>query len=454
MFYSRQSEIKQLQGLFKGEALCLYGLRRVGKTSLIQEVFNGHRCLYYECTKDSLDNNLKQFTEEARRSGIAIPSYVDFKSFSDAFLFLADTKMVEAIAIDEYPYLKTFESAEKVDSLFQGIIERVHGKMGIILSGSEISSMKNLLLPGNPLFGRFNQTIRLPEFNYLEASHFYPGKSVYDKVALYSVFGGSPYVNRSIDPSKDLKDNIVATFLRQGSEAYNYADSVLLMGLTNATHAERILGVLGNSKKRHGEIVALLDQNKTGVLSRSLASLVQSNVIKVAFPINRPYDKKKSFYEIADPALRFFYAYVHPNKSRLATLGPEEFYNQYVKPSITTFVSHRFEEITRDYFSILTQRGLLPGTKDIGVYYYGDSENHKNGKFDVAISKVDGYEVYEVKYLQNVMSEALVKEEADKIRAIKELNVARIGFVSVNGFESDEGKYKFITGEDLYALSL
>ena len=39
---------------------------------------------------------------------------------------------------------------------------------------------------------------------------FYKSKSIYDRIAMYAVFGGSPYVNRALDETKSLKENIIA----------------------------------------------------------------------------------------------------------------------------------------------------------------------------------------------------------------------------------------------------
>ena len=46
-------------------------------------------------------------------------------------------------------------------------------------------------------------------------------------------------------------------------------------------------------------------------------------------------------------ALRFFYTYVYGKNSLIVTLGINNFYEAYVKESLITFISHRFEEIVR-----------------------------------------------------------------------------------------------------------
>ena len=93
-------------------------------------------------------------------------------------------------------YLKEINDSLMVDSMFQNIVDHHLSNLNLIISGSSIKTMKDLLIEGNPLFGRFDLTIKLPEFNYFEASQFYPNLTNYDKVAMYSVFGGSPFVNK------------------------------------------------------------------------------------------------------------------------------------------------------------------------------------------------------------------------------------------------------------------
>ena len=98
-------------------------------------------------------------------------------------------------------------------SSFQTVIDNHLGNIRLFLSGSHIGMMKDMLSEENALYGRFALTLGLKKLNYIEAAEFYPDKSVYDKIAFYSVFGGSPFINGFIDQSKDIKTNVVATIL-------------------------------------------------------------------------------------------------------------------------------------------------------------------------------------------------------------------------------------------------
>lgn len=98
-----------------------------------------------------------------------------------------------------------------------------------------------------------------------------------------------------------------------------------------------------------------------GLLSKQLKVLLNMELISKVAPINKPNDNKKIRYEMTDNLLRFFFTYVYNNKSALQVLGAKAFYEEYIKDSIITFISHRFEEICRSYFSLQVQSGKLKG---------------------------------------------------------------------------------------------
>lgn len=453
MFYARVEELKTLKARLadKGQAVLIYGKRRVGKTFLIKEALP-KRSIYFECTADTLETNLAAFRNQCVLSGIAVPDYVQFSSFVAAFQYLDSLGEPISVAIDEYPFLRELNEPSRVDSIFQNVIDNHLNHLNLIIAGSAVKVMQSLLVEGNPLYGRFKQTIHLPEMNYIEVSAFYSNKSVFEKIAFYSVFGGSPYVNRSVDPALGINENIIQTLLKEGSEVFNYAESIAITDVANQLQAKRILSVLSNGRKRHMDLIHELDKNKTGVIARALQSLQDLGVIRKVAPINWVDDAKKTRYEIADNVLRFFYTFVYPNKSRLALLGPEAFFEEYVLPKLAPFVSLRFEEQARDYFSLLVKAGRLKGVKNIGTYYYDDIQRHSNGEFDVALETSKGFDIYEVKYLRHPLNGAAMMHEIKQIQAIQEIKVHKVGFISAIGFDYPLEGYDLIDGEMMYSL--
>jgi len=453
MFFAREKELALIEELLrkKSGSAMIYGKRKVGKTTLLTHALSKSedKTVYYECLKSTMEENIEGFVKVLVRENI-IPVPLAFRSFTDVFAYLNTLDGSYNVIIDEYPYLKELTKPETVDSVFQAVIDNHIKNIRLFISGSHVGMMKDMLEERNALYGRYSLTLQLKELNYREAAMFYPEKSVYDKVGLYAVFGGSPYVNEFIEPEKSLRENIIATILNESHPVYQYAEHLLISDFTNAIGAERIIAAIANGKQKYSEIENKLGMKNNGLLSKQIASLLRMEIVTKTFPINKPDDNKKCAYEVNDNLLRFYYSYVYKNKSALRVLGPEAFYEEYVKQSLLTFVSHRFEEIARTYFSLRAKSGKLNGVTNIGTYYYDDSETKTNGEFDVALERRDIYDIYEVKYHSSPLGIGEMKKEAEQINRIKGLQIGKIGFVSISGFDADASGFDIVTGNELY----
>lgn len=452
MFIGREKELTLLQQDYIGKAVMVYGKRRVGKTTLIQKALENcqYQTVYYECSKGAMQDNIDGLVRELVRVKI-LPVPLNFSTLQDVFIYLNALPQKIVVVIDEYPYLKKATDSATVDSLFQNIIDNRLSNIELILSGSHIGMMKDLLQERNALYGRFAVTIKLNELNYLDAARFYPDRTPYDKVAHYAVFGGSPFVNQALNPAATLRENVISTILNPVSAVYLYASQLLLSDYSVKINAERIFSVIGNGKKRYTEIEDKLDVKKTGNLSKQIKSLTELEIVSRNSPINKIGDNKKATFEINDNLLRFYFTFIYKNASALQVLGAEAFYDEYVAPTLADFISRRFEGICRDYFSLLVRSGKLKGVRNIGSYYYDDPVHRKNGEFDVALELADGYAIYEAKYYAKPMTLDEIHREVQQVANIKELAVKQLGFISINGFVDQEKPYIYLDGDDIFA---
>ena len=119
---------------------------------------------------------------------------------------------------------------------------------------------------------------------------------------------------------------------------------------------------------------------------------------------------------------------------------------------LITFISHRYEEICRTYFSLLVQARKLRGVTNIGSYYYDDSKTRTNGEFDVALERKDSYDIYEAKYYSRPLSVGEMLKEKEQVNRIKGLHAAKLGFIAASGFESVPDEFICIPGDDLYSV--
>ena len=456
MFVGRQNEIKRINDFASGKgALIVYGLRRVGKTTLIKKALgdNGRKYVYFECQKADEKTNVDIFVDLLKES----IGFVDasFASFLSVFKELDKSYKGYVFVIDEYSYMKEYyleskkmESkmeAERIDSEFQSIIDNCLNSNNLILSGSSIHIMGKLQDHGSPLYGRFADTIALKQFTYLEAKEMLPSLSLDEFVAFYGVFGGSPYILEKIDEKKSLEENVCKLILNEDGRLRNHLRENVINELEGDPDLHRILDAIKNGCKRYAEIESQAHISTSGLLDKRLKKLLDLDIIEVKYLIGKGENSKKKYYEIKDNLLKFYYAYVFRQESKIAFLGEKRFYELYVSPSIKTFVSHRFESIVKSYFSESVKRGKADNIVDIGTFLFDNNE------YDCVLAKGDGtYAIFEAKYHVKPMKRDEMEKEIAQIQSIKGLKITEIGFACNAGFEEKIPGVSYLEISDLF----
>ena len=452
MFVGREQELALLREEHIGKAVMVYGKRRVGKTTLILKALEqcSYQTVYFECLKGTMQDNIDGLVQELVCVKV-LPVPLAFSSLQDVFAYLNTMTQKMVVVVDEYTHLYAMNDSGVVDSVFQSIIDNRLSNIELILSGSHIGMMKDLLQEKNPLYGRFAASIKLEELNYLDAAKFYPDKSAYDKVAHYAVFGGSPFINQALNPVATLRENIIDTVLNPMSSVYLYASQLVFADNALNVNAERIFFALGNDRKRYTEIEDALGVKKTGNLAKQIKTLTDHEILSRSIPINKPNGNKKATYELNDNLLRFYYAFVYKNSSALQVLGAEAFYDEFIAPVLTDFITLRFEGICRDYFSLQVRSGRMNGVRNIGSYYLDTAVRCENKEFPIAVELADGYAVYLVKCSTQPMTLDEIHSEAQRMEGVNDPGIKQLGFISINGFVEQEKPYIYLDDNDIFA---
>lgn len=452
MFVGREEELALLQHEHIGKAVMVYGKKRVGKTTLILKALEQcpYQTVYFECLKGTIQDNIAGFVQELVRIKV-LPVPLAFSSLQDVFAYLNTLPQKMVVVVDEYTHLYAMNDSGVVDSVFQSIIDSRLSNIELILAGSHIGLMKDLLQERNPLYGRFAASIELDELNYLDASKFYPDKSAYDKVAHYAVFGGSPFINQALNPDATLRENIIGTVLNPMSPVYLYANQLVFSDNALNINTERIFSVLGNDRKRYTEIEDALGVKKTGNLAKQIKTLTDLDILSRRIPINKPNDNKKATYELSYNLLRFYYTFVYKNASAFQVLGADAFYDEFIAPVLTDFIARRFEDICREYFSLQVRSGRMNGVRSIGSYYPDTAVRCENKAFSVSVELADGYAVYLPKYSAQPMTLDEIHGEAQRMEGVNDPGIKQLGFISINGFVEQEKPYIYLDDNDIFA---
>ena len=454
MFIGREKELSQLNvelSAWKRKTVVLvYGKRRVGKSTLIKEAakkFDGV-VVNHMCVTSTFEGNMELIYQSVSEA-IGLPN-IRFGSLSEMMDYLGMIDKKVLLIIDEYPYLKQTKKKNEVDSYMQAVIEKLPENVKLILCGSYIAMMKELLEEENPLFGRFSLIQHIRDFDYLDAAKFYPELSVRDRVAFYAVFGGSPYVLENLDTRMTLKENIERFLLPETSLIRSHIENVVLKEIQKTFDA-RILAIIGNGKKRYSEIRDKIVNSETGLLDKQLKILMDMETIQKTEPINRRSDKKKQFYEIVDNLMRFYFTFIFGKAGTIARIGEEQYFGRNIAAALEQFISRRFEGIALQYFHRAALLGKYPDIDDFGSYWYDDTATKSNGEFDCVIRCGEQYDFYECKYFDRAMTLEECQEEKAQLDNIKGINVSGVGFVCTGGFSFDSSDdFVLIDGKELY----
>lgn len=456
MFLNRKKELQILKEQFSSNsrtAILVYGKRRIGKSYLIAEAarsFDG-TVISHLCAQTTLEGNIDLLSRSVCMN-LDLPA-VHFDTLMDLFTFISNLNRRILIILDEYSYMKEAGRRHEVDSYMQSVIDHLPENVKLILCGSYISVMTELLEEDNPLFGRFTEIIHLDGFDYYEAADFYSESDINRKITNYAVFGGSPYVLSMLNHNVSVKENVMRLILPSTGIIRVYIESVILKEIRKA-YDIRIFQALGNGKKRYSELNDYMQGNNNGLLDKQLKNLINMEMIVKTFPINKTNDKKKQFYEISDNLIRFYFTYVFGNESLIYRLGEDVFYETYIQPSLTQFISRRFEQIVMQYFRRLSICRQITDIHDFGTYWYDNPKTHKNGEFDCVLKRSGGYDFIECKFYSHPMSYEECEEEEEQLKQLEGITYRKIGFACSGGFDFNNDRYELINGEDLFSGSL
>ena len=455
VFIGRNKELNDISNYLKnGNSLMVYGLRRVGKTTLIKQALDNSnvKYIYYECIKADEPTNVRLFIDTIKDK-VDFPNIV-FNDFLSVFNYFNKSYKDFFLVIDEYSYLKEYylsskkpgsmEEAIKIDSEFKTIIDEYISNNGLILCGSSISIMKNLIEYNSPLYSRFSYVLNLKQFSYIDVKGFLPSLSNKEIIEIYSVFGGSPYVLSKINPKLSLKDNVCNLLLASDAALTNHIYLNIINEFEKDSDLNIVLNCIKNGTRKYSDIEQRTSL-KNGLLDKKLKKLIDLDIIEKIYPINMENESKKCNYIIKDNLLKFYYSYIYAKNSKLIMLGEDRFYDVLIEPSINEFISRRFESIVKEYFSYKVKQGYYKDIIDIGSYFGINSE------FDCVLKKSNyTYTIYEVKYCNDPISPSVINQKIEQINKIKGLKVSEIGFVSASGYESKDLDINYLEIDDLF----
>ena len=387
-FVDRQRELRELNSLLtrrNAQFVTIYGRRRVGKTTLLLHWAQqtGRSYLYWVARRGTADAARQGLAEALWRW--AYPAEDDprpprFDTWDR--LFQQMTRMIGEqpmiLVFDEFPY--AVEADPALPSHLQAAWDHILKEKAIILilAGSHVGMMVDLLNAQAPLYGRTTGRLPIESLPYAALTEFFPQYPAAERVAAYAVLGGVPAYLEQFEPAHSLGAN-VRQHLFQRLGLFRSEPTVLISDLVRETsHYESTLRAIATGCHTPAEIAAATGTTSPN-LSPYLRRLGELGLVERRLPATIPPDQRRtttrSRYHLRDPYLRFYFRFVEPNldlvEQELTDLLWERIGEQF-----RAFVGQTaFEDLCREWTLVQARARRLPLTPEIvGSHWAKDAQ--------------------------------------------------------------------------------
>lgn len=373
MLIDRESELEELNLLLaepQAHLLAVSGRRRLGKTTLLVEWArrSGQPFIYWVASRAPAPLLLRQFSQliwQQAYPNDVTPSDFSFTTWSEAFeqlAKLADRQRLIVI-LDEFPY--AVESEAALPSLLQNAWDHQlkQTKVLLVLCGSHVGMMDELMLYHAPLFGRLVGPLRIGPLPYHALTQFFPKYSAAERVAVWALLGGVPAYLERFDADQALGANVRRHIFRATGLFRTEPEHLLHEAVREPQNYVAILLAIAGGAHRVTEIA--LQAGLSGKqIDPYLARLGELGIVQREVPVTVPKAQQPASrfgrYILADQYLRFYFRFIWPNQGLLEQ-GLHDRLWELISEQLRAYVGQvAFDELSRAWVLAQARAGQLP----------------------------------------------------------------------------------------------
>lgn len=395
----------------KAELIAVYGRRRVGKTYLVKQYFNGDFDFYFTGSFETPKNTqLRLFQGELerysnRKWSRATDWFEAFEQLRDYLSSLKQDRIV--VFLDELPWMDTPKSNFlQAFSYFWNSWASTVTNLKLFVCGSATTWMLSKLIGDRGgMHGRVNRQIYLRPFNLEETEKFLKTKGIewnrYQIAEAYMTVGGIPYYLDMFEPSMTVNENIDNLFFSDGAVLRTEYDFIFRSLFKDSSVYRSVVEVL--SKKSVGmtrdEIISAAHIKSNGKVTEVLTNLCKCDFLRTYQGFGKK--NKEQLYQLVDLFSLFYTRFVSKDNGQ-----DHHFWsNMQDVPSRNTWEGYAFEQLCLHHIQQIKQKLRIGGTlSDVcswqcKPYTDQDGTSHKGTQIDLLIDRRDGIiDICEMKF--------------------------------------------------------
>ena len=471
MIIGRKKEIEILKDSYNSSEssfIAVYGRRRVGKTFLIRNTFDG--MLTFKCAgiyHGKYDEQLYAFSSSLKEYGLN-----DFENPNNWFmafdllkqLIKESSEKKKVIFLDEVSWMNTQRSdfLRALEHFYNGWAADRKDIMLIICSSVTSWIMKKIIHSKGGLYNRLTNQIFLKPFSLKECEEYSNANNLSltrkQIIEVYMVIGGVPYYwsfyKKGLSVPQFI-DSLFYTKNAQLSNEFKYIFSSLFASPEEYVKIIRALALknIGLTRQEILKETGIID---TGSLSSKIEDLINCDFIREYAPYGER--KRDVIYQLADPFV-IFYFYFLDKKTKNENFFEEQINN----PIINTWKGLAFERLCL-YHSNNIKKALGISAVYTSIYPCSIKKDLEKGIFgsqiDMVIERKDDIiNLVEAKFsfskfvINANYLEEMEKKKSDFVNFTKTKSAIYLTFITVNGVEDNAYSKEiqsFVEMDDLF----
>jgi len=390
----------------RAEFVAVYGRRRIGKTYLVKQFFEGKFDFYmsgiYELPlKEQLSRFAAQLSLYAGKP-VERPAnwFAAFDALRDYLRTLDKDRLV--VFIDELPWLDTPHSNFiRALEAFWNMWAADQPRLKIVVCGSSTTWMTNTLLGDKGgLHNRVTRRIRLRPFtlgetrDYLESQHI-EWENIHI-LQCYMAMGGTPYYLSMLNPALSVQQNIDELFFGSEAELRSEYDFLFRSLFNDSAVYRRVVETLATRMQgmTRRQLVKELRISDNGNLTQVLENLCNCDFVRRYSAYGKT--QRDKIYQLTDLYSLFYLRFVKNYHGE-----NEHAWSEMKDQKRSTWYGYAFEQVCLHHINQIKVRlGISGIASDVCSWQYAPTDpSQKGAQIDLIIDRADGnINLCEMKY--------------------------------------------------------
>ncbi|MFS4493916.1 AAA family ATPase [Maribacter sp. 2308TA10-17] len=440
------------------ELIVVYGRRRIGKTFLIDKVYEKEiKFRFSGIHNASLKEQLANFHLVLSDKNLR---FKEPKSWIEAFHHLGkyfDTlksKKKKVLFIDEFPWLDSRRSnfLSAFDNFWNNYASK-RDDMVVIVCGSAASYMiQNIIKNKGGLHNRLTESIQLAAFNLNETEQLLKQNKVkfsrYDILQIYMAMGGIPHYLDKINPGESVPQALDRLCFMKNGFLRTEFENVFASLFDFYENHESIVRSLASVRKglTRNEISAKTGMPSGGGLTKALMELEDSGFIENYLPYQ---GVKDSIYRLSDEYSMFYIKYIEKTKPSQGGLWMV----MQGKQSYKIWSGYSFETICIKHVEQIKEGLKIAGINSTHGSWI-EKGNGKGAQIDMLIDRDDNViNLCEMKFYNTefTLNKKYANEIANKsnkfVESTKTKKSVFVTFITTYGLVSNQYSKQYVQNE-------